>query len=60
MKTNEQLTSLMFWQRHAPDFNFECDEERLLFEGLHRDYIRKVGDDLYEYVNPTGEEGYDS
>jgi len=50
----------MFWQRHAPDFNFECDEERLLFEGLHRDYIRKVGDDLYEYVNPTGEEGYDS
>jgi hypothetical protein len=55
----EELTSKMFWQRHAPDFNFEMGEDRLLAEGLYQDYIRKIGDDLYEYVNPTGTEGDD-
>ena len=46
----EVMTARQFWQKHVMDFNFELDEPQLIEEGLHRQFIEKVGDDTYRYL----------
>lgn len=41
-------TSNELWLKHAPDFNFELNEEELLKKALEKGFVRKVGDDQYE------------
>ena len=50
------FTSKTFFQRHAPDFNFELNEEQLVEKALERGFIlhcgfRKPGGMLFRY-NP--------
>lgn len=40
---SKSFTSREFWRRHAPDFNFELNEEQLIEEALGRGFIKKWG-----------------
>ena len=37
----ESFTSKKFFQRHAPDFNFELNEKQLIKEALERGFITR-------------------
>jgi|TARA_R110002020_G_scaffold130009_3_gene290927 hypothetical protein len=43
------FTKREFFQRHAPDFAFDKDENELLELGLERKFIVKVGENAYKY-----------
>ena len=56
---SELFTSKEFYRRHAPDFNFELNEEELIKEALKRGFItaplRRSSNDkcqMYRY-NPN-------
>jgi len=40
---SESFTSREFYRRHAPDFNFELNEEQLIEQALERGFIKKWG-----------------
>lgn len=55
------MTANEFWNKHAPDFNFELDVLDLLEIALERDVIYRAGcnadgEELFEY-NPEWLEG---
>ena len=37
------FTSKQFFQRHAPDFNFELNEKQLIEKALERGFIKRSG-----------------
>lgn len=43
----ETVTSQEVFQRHAPNFNFDLNEEQLVEEGLKRGFLSKAGDNKY-------------
>ena len=54
------FTSKQFFQRHAPDFNFELNEQQLVEEGLKRGFIERhsagINGVLYQYKPTTAED----
>ena len=49
------VTKQELWNMHAPNFNFELDEDEILSKALEREYVTQVkGEDNYlindEYV----------
>lgn len=43
----EMVTSSEIFQRHAPDFNFELNEEELVQRGLDCGFLSRAGKDKY-------------
>ena len=46
----KSFTSKEFFQRHAPDFNFELNKNELVAEAIKRKFIKEVGEDKYVYT----------
>ena len=56
MRMKNEFTAHEFWMNHAPNFNFEMDEEELVAEGLARGFIKVVDEDLYRYAVELAEQ----
>ena len=46
---NNTFTKQEFFQRHAPDFNFELDADQLVKKALEIGYILRCGSGLFKY-----------
>ena len=44
------FTSKLFFSKHAPDFNFELDEEQLIDRAIQAGFIKYVEGDKYCYA----------
>ena len=44
------FTESEFFNKHAPDMNFEMDSEQLIEAGLAKGFIEIVGEDQYIYA----------
>lgn len=38
------VTKQELWNMHAPNFNFELDEDEILSKALEREYVTQVAD----------------
>ena len=45
-----RFTKKELWMNQAPCWNFDLDEDELLEKALEVEFVKKVGDDLYEIV----------
>lgn len=54
----EILTAKQLWQKLAPAFNFELDENQLLKRGLYTGFVVKVGQDEYQITGNYDEAFY--
>tara|TARA_B110000902_G_scaffold74497_1_gene88136 strand:- start:2689 stop:2871 length:183 start_codon:yes stop_codon:yes gene_type:complete len=50
------FTPKEFWVRHAPNFNFELDENELIDKGLSYGFIKHVDGNNYRYTVELGED----
>ena len=46
---NNTFTKQEFFQRHAPDFNFELDADQLVKKALEIGYILRCGNGFFKY-----------
>ncbi len=50
---NKTFTKQAFFQRHAPDFNFELDADQLVKKALEIGYILHCGYGFFKYNTVT-------
>ena len=49
------FTKQEFFSRHAPDFNFELDEDQLIARAIEKGFIKCSDGDWYFYTEINGE-----
>tara|TARA_R110000751_G_scaffold305247_1_gene421499 strand:+ start:758 stop:925 length:168 start_codon:yes stop_codon:yes gene_type:complete len=55
MSAQKFFTKQEFFNRHAPDFNFELDADELIERALLRGFIKCSTGDWYFYTEVEGE-----
>ena len=55
MSTQYYFTKEQFFNRHAPDFNFELDADELIARAIARGFIKCSTGDWYFYTEVEGE-----
>jgi hypothetical protein len=56
MNHTNTFTESEFFNKHAPDMNFEMDSEQLIEAGISKGFIESVGDDQYIYAKEVTNE----